>query len=76
MPALMPEARADIVSWDYEPMDPWRLAYSPGVSPTSVVVDDEIVWKNGESTRIDTAEVRSKATEAANRLFQRLDSLD
>ena len=73
--ALMPEARSDVVDWDYEPMDPWRLAYSPGVSPTRVVVDNEVVWQNGESTRVDTAEVRFKATEAANRLFERLDSL-
>jgi len=72
---LMPEARADRVRWDYAPMDPWRLAYSPGVSPVEVVVDDEVVWTNGASTKVDGAEVQAKAAEAASQLFARIDSL-
>ncbi len=72
---LMPEARTDVVSWDYAPMDPWRLAYSPGVSPTRVVIDGAVVWDKGVSTRVDAQEVRVKAAEAASVLFERLDSL-
>lgn len=72
---LMPEARADRVTWDYAPMDPWRLAYSPGVSPTQVEVDGSIVWQAGVSTRVDGDEVRAKAAEAATKLFSALESL-
>ena len=31
--ALFPEALDDRVTWSYEPMSPWHLAYTPGVSP-------------------------------------------
>lgn len=73
---LMPEARSDIVTWDYEPMDPWRLAYSPGVSPTRVVIDGQVVWEHGHPTLVDGAEIRAKAAESAGRLFMRLESLN
>jgi cytosine/adenosine deaminase-related metal-dependent hydrolase len=72
---LIPEALDDVVSWDYAPMDPWRLAYSPGVSPTEVRVDDEVVWADGAPTRVDGHEVRAKAAEAASKLFERLSSI-
>ena len=71
---LFPEARDDRVTWTYEPMDPWRLAYSPGVSPVSVEVDGEIVYAEGAATRVDGSEIRAKAAEAAQRLFQRLEN--
>jgi len=73
--SLMPEAKQDKVTWDYEPMDPWRLAYSPGVSPTEIEIDGELAWKDGASTRVDAQEVRRKASESAARLFETLDSL-
>lgn len=73
---LMPEARADVVTWDYAPMDAWRLAYSPGVSPSRVVVDGQTAWENGAATRVDGDEIRAKAAEAAAGLFERLVSLD
>lgn len=66
---LFPEAREDRVTWDYTPMDPWRLAYSTGVSPTDVVVDGERVLADGCATRVDADEIRAKAAEAAQRLF-------
>lgn len=72
---LMPDARGDRVSWDYEPMDPWRLAYSPGVSPISVEVDGQIVWADGQSTRVDVDEIHHKARAAAVRLFDALENL-
>jgi len=69
---LMPQARNDRVSWNYEPMDPWRLAYTPGVSPTRVVIDGEIVFDNGTTQQVDADEIRAKAAEAAAVLFSRL----
>ncbi|NNE74938.1 MAG: amidohydrolase family protein [Acidimicrobiales bacterium] len=72
---LMPEARADIVTWNYAPIDPWRLAYSPGVSPIHVDIDGERVLENGRSTRVDADEIRAKAAEAAQRLFTKLEAL-
>ncbi len=67
---LFPEALADRVVWDYSPMDPWRLAYSPGISPLIVEIDGEVVFEDGSTTRVDEAEIRAKAGEAAQRLFQ------
>jgi hypothetical protein len=67
---LFPEALDDRVVWDYSPMDPWRLAYSPGVSPLTVEIDGDVVFEDGSTTRADEAEIRAKAGEAAQRLFR------
>ena len=72
---LFPEARHDRVTWNYEPMDPWRLAYSPGVSPTTVEIDGEVVLADGVATLVDAAEIRHKAADAAQRLFRTLEKL-
>ncbi len=72
---LVPEARHDRVTWTYEPMDPWHLAYTPGVRPLEVVVDGEVVLDAGGPTRVDAAEVRASAAEAAARLHARLGEL-
>ena len=72
---LFPEARGDRVTWNYEPMDPWRLAYSPGVSPTTVEIDGEVVLAGGAATRVDAGEIRHKAADAAQRLFRKLESI-
>ena len=69
---LVPEARADRVTWSYEPMDPWQLAFTPGVRPQRVEVSEEVVWADGQSTRVDAAEIRAKAREQAVRLHARL----
>jgi hypothetical protein len=61
------------VTWTYEPMDPWQLAFTPGVGPTRVEVDGEVVWADGAPTRVDAAEVRARAAEEADRLHQRMD---
>ncbi|MGA2209483.1 MAG: amidohydrolase family protein [Acidimicrobiales bacterium] len=66
---LVPEARADRVRWSYDPMDPWHLAFTPGVSPIEVVVDGEVVFADGRPTRVDPIEIRAKANEQAARLF-------
>ncbi len=69
---IMPEARNDRVTWSYDPMDPWHLAFTPGVTPVEVKLDDEVVYADGEPTRVDAAEVRAKAAEQAKRLHARL----
>ena len=70
---LFPEARHDRVTWSYDPMDPWRLAFTPGVGPTRVEVDGETVWVDGASTKVDPVEIRARAAEEAARLHRRLD---
>lgn len=77
--SLFPETGNDIVTWDYPVMDPWRLAYSPGVTPTKVEIggqtsERQVVWADGTSTLVDADEIRAKAAEAATRLFARLES--
>jgi len=72
---LFPEARNDRVTWDYQPMDPWRLAYSPGVSPTTVEIDGQVVFADGAATLVDGDEIRHKAAEAAQRLFRKLENM-
>ena len=65
---LMPEARDDKVTWSYDPMDPWHLAFTPGVKPLEVEVDGETVFRDGKPTRVDALEVRARAAEQAMRL--------
>jgi len=65
---LVPEAREDTVVWSYEPMDPWHLAFSPGVRPREVRVGGEVVLKDGRPTRVDPVEIRARAREQAARL--------
>ena len=72
---LVPEAKDDRVTWSYAPMDPWHLAYTPGVRPLEVVVDGDVVLDAGSPTRVDAAEVRAHAAEAATRLHARLADL-
>jgi cytosine/adenosine deaminase-related metal-dependent hydrolase len=69
---IVPEARQDRVTWSYQPMDPWHLAFDPGADPVEVIVGGELVWKDGQPTRIDPAEVRARAAEQARRLHARL----
>jgi len=69
---LVPAARHDVVTWGYEPMGPWHLAFTPGVSPVRIEVDGEVVLDGDGPTRVDAAEVRAKAAEQAVRLHARL----
>lgn len=69
---IMPEARGDEVTWSYEPMDPWHIAFTPSIRPLEVKVDDQVVFKDGKTTRVDADEVRAKAREQASRLHARL----
>ena len=69
---LVPAAREDRVRWSYEPIDPWHLAFTPGVQPVEVIVAGEVVFKDGHPTRVDAREVRARAREQALRLWARL----
>ena len=69
---LMPEARGDEVTWSYEPMDPWHIAFTPGVRPLEVKVGGEVVFADGAPTKVDPVEVRAMAAEQAARLHARL----
>jgi len=69
---LVPEAKNDRVTWSYEPMDPWHLAFTPGVRPLEIEVDGEVIFTDGRPTRVDAGEVRARAAEQAARLHARL----
>ncbi|HEY6013536.1 MAG TPA: amidohydrolase family protein, partial [Candidatus Limnocylindrales bacterium] len=69
---LVPEARDDSVTWSYDPMDPWHVAFTPGIRPLEVTVGGEVVLRDGRPTRVDAAEIRAKAREQAARLHARL----
>jgi cytosine/adenosine deaminase-related metal-dependent hydrolase len=60
------------VAWTYDPMEPWHLAYTPGVGPRSVRIDGQVVYEDGAPTKVDAKEVRARAAEQARRLFARL----
>jgi hypothetical protein len=69
---LFPEAREDRVTWSYDPMEPWHLAFTPGVRPLRVQVGRETVLRDGIPTRVDPVEIRRRALEQKKRLFERL----
>ncbi len=69
---LVPEARDDRVTWSYEPMDPWSVAFTPGIRPLRVEIGGATVWQDGQPTRVDAAEIRARAREQAARLHARL----
>jgi hypothetical protein len=60
------------VSWSYEPMDPWQLAYTTAVRAVDVTVDGRMVLAAGRATLVDAGEVRARAREQARRLWARL----
>jgi len=71
---FFPEAKNDKVVWSYDSMDsPWHTAFTTDMQVLTVDVDDERVYEDGKLTRMDVQEVRSKAREQAQRLFERLE---
>jgi cytosine/adenosine deaminase-related metal-dependent hydrolase len=68
--ALVPEARDDTVTWNYDHVDSaWHVAFTPGIRATRVVSGDgEVLLDAGRPTRVDVDEVRAKAAEQAARL--------
>lgn len=69
---IMPACRDDRVTWSYEPMDPWHVAFTPGIRPLRVEVAGAVIYEDGAPTRVDAAEIRAKAREQAARLHARL----
>lgn len=69
---LIPETNDDVVTWEYEPMEPWHVAFTPAIRPLRVEVDGEVVLDEGAPTRVDPGEIRAKAAEQAVRLHARL----
>ncbi|MCL1600228.1 MAG: amidohydrolase family protein [Actinomycetia bacterium] len=69
---LVPEARNDEVTWSYDPMDPWHIAFTAGIHPVEVKVGGEVMYADGAPTRVDAEEIRAKAREQAARLHARL----
>lgn len=71
---LIPECRDDSVTWSYDMADSaWHVAFTPGVRALRVEsATGEVLLDNGRPTRVDLAEVRAKAAEAAQNLFRRL----
>ena len=72
--ALVPEARGDRVTWNYDHVDSaWHVAFTPGIRALDVVAaNGEVLLRDGKPTRVDIDEVRAKAAEQAARLFSRL----
>ncbi|MDY7106335.1 MAG: amidohydrolase family protein [Actinomycetota bacterium] len=73
--ALFPEAANDEVTWGYPVADPFHFAFTPGVRARRVVVDGEVLLDDGAATKVDAAEIRAKAAEAARRLFRRMEEI-
>ena len=72
--AMIPEAAADTVRWNYDHVDsPWHIAFTPGIRALDVTSGSgEVLLRDGQPTRVDAVEVRAKAAEQAQRLFARL----
>jgi len=72
--ALVPEARADRVRWNYDHVDsPWHVAFTPGIRALEVISGTgDVLVRDGRPTRVDLDEVRAKAAEQAARLHARL----
>ena len=70
---LFPDAKQDVVSFDYDFADsPWHAAFTTNMNVTDVEIAGEKVLTNSQPTRVDLQEVRAKANEQALRLYERL----
>jgi len=70
-----PEAKSDKVTWSYYNMSsPWHTAFTTDMHVLSVEVDGEKLYEEGKFMRMDIQEIRAKANEQAQRLFERLES--
>ncbi len=65
---LFPEVENDRVTWSYDPIDPWHLAYTPTIRAIDVDIDGAAALRSGIATRVDAEEIRAKAREQATRL--------
>lgn len=69
---LFPDARNDVVTWSYDPMDPWHIAFTPGIRPLKIEAAGETLFDENGPTRVDANEIRAKAREQATRLHAAL----
>jgi cytosine/adenosine deaminase-related metal-dependent hydrolase len=69
---LVPEVLGDEVTWRADRIDPWYLAYTPGVRAERVVVGGEVVVEAGRCSRVDGERIRARAWEEARRLWAEL----
>jgi len=70
-----PEAKSDKVTWSYNNMSsPWHTAFTTDMHVLSVEVDGEKLYEEGKFMRMDIQEIRAKANEQAQRLFERLET--
>jgi cytosine/adenosine deaminase-related metal-dependent hydrolase len=69
---LVPEVCNDRVTWRADRVDPWYLAFTPGVRPDTVEVDGEVVVEDGRCTKVDADRIRARAWEEAQRLWSQL----
>ncbi len=72
---LFREVEQDRITWNYRPVDPWRLAFTPAVRPSRIERDGVVIYDAGTFVDIDADEIRAKAAEAALRLFAKLDEI-
>lgn len=69
---LFPEAEDDVVTWSYDTIEPWHVAFTPTIRAIDVDVAGEPALRDGVATRVDADEVRAKAAEQATRLHTTL----
>jgi cytosine/adenosine deaminase-related metal-dependent hydrolase len=69
---LFPESQQDTVTWSYSPIEPWHVAFTPGVRAAEVWVGGEHVVSLGKAIKVDREEILRKGSEAAYRLFSLL----
>ena len=72
---LFPEVERDTVTWSYDTIEPWHVAFTPTINVIDVDVDGESAVRNGVATRVDADEIRAKATEQAARLHSALEEM-
>jgi Amidohydrolase family len=70
---LAPEAKADTVTWNYDPVEAWHIAFTTGIQAQRVTRSDgTLLLDNGIAQLVDAPEVRAKAKEQSARLFSHL----
>ena len=70
--SLFPQCQDDQITWSYDEIDPWHLAFTSGVRPLDIEMDGKPIMKDGTFLEIDSLEIRAKAGEAAEKLFKKI----
>ncbi len=72
---LVPGALDDRVTWSYDPIAAWHVAFTPTIMAIDVDIDAEPALRGGAPTRVDANEIRAKAAEQAMRLHRVLEDM-